>query len=482
MQSPQPEPFETLIPARLDRLPWSPFHWLFIIGLGVTWVLDGLEVTIMGAVSAELERPDVLHLSAAKIGFISSCYLAGAVLGSLAFGHLTDRFGRRKFFFLTLLIYLTGVGLTALSWNLASFSVFRFVTGAGIGGEYSAVNSAIDELVPARVRGRVALLINGSFWLGAMVGSACTVVILDPAIFPPNLGWRLGFGIGPVIGLAIIYLRRFIPESPRWLMTHGRLAEAEMIIRKIEASSFKRQSPNDLPVELLLTIHPRSRFGLQVAARAILTEYRARAYLGFGLMAAQAFAYNAIFFTYALVLHRYYFVPPQRAGLYLLPFALGNFCGPLFLGRFFDTIGRRPLIAASFAASGMILMLTGWLFANQALTTFSQVALWTVMFFFASAAASSAYLTVSELFPLELRAIAIAIFYAAGTAVGGMVGPWFFGFLIDTGSRRMLFLGYAISAGLMIAAAALELLLGVDAERRSLEEIAPPLSSRRLDQ
>jgi MFS family permease len=474
----QLESFETLIPARLDRLPWSRFHWLFVVGLGITWILDGLEVTIMGAVSAVLERPDVLNLSATKIGFISSCYLTGAVLGSLIFGYLTDLFGRRRLFFLSLLTYLTGVGLTALSWNLASFAAFRFVTGAGIGGEYSAVNSAIDELIPARVRGQVDLIINGSFWLGAAVGSAATLVMLDPAVFRPNLGWRLGFAIGPAIGLAIIYLRRFIPESPRWLLTHGRLAEAEAIVRRLEARASKHRPSEELPVELPLTIRPIAHFGLNVAVRTIVIQYRARAFLGFGLMTAQAFTYNAIFFTYALVLHRYYSVPPQRAGLYLLPFALGNFCGPLCLGRFFDSVGRRPLIAGSFAISGAILMLTGWLFSNDLLTSFSQVALWTLMFFFASAAASSAYLTVSELFPLELRALAIAIFYAVGTAIGGIGGPWFFGFLIDTGSRRMLFFGYTLSAALMMAAAALEVLLGVDAERRSLEEIAAPLSSR----
>jgi MFS family permease len=451
---------------------------LFVVGLGITWVLDGLEVTIMGAVSAVLQRPDVLNLSATKIGFISSCYLAGAVLGSLTFGHFTDRFGRRRLFFLSLLTYLAGVGLTALSWNLGSFAVFRFVTGAGIGGEYSAVNSAIDELIPARVRGQVDLIINASFWLGAALGSLATLLILDPAVIRANLGWRLGFAIGPIIGVMILYLRRFIPESPRWLLTHGRLAEAETIVCKLENEAFKGDPPEGPPAEFHLTIHPKRHLGLIAAVRTIVSRYRGRAFLGLGLMAAQAFTYNAIFFTYALVLYRYYFVPPQRAGLYLLPFALSNFCGPLCLGRFFDSVGRRPLIAASFATSGVILMLTGWLFSRALLTSFSQVLLWTLMFFFASAAASSAYLTVSELFPLEIRALAIAIFYSVGTAIGGIAGPWFFGFLIDTGSRRMLFLGYTIAAGLMTAAAVLEVLLGVDAERRSLEEIAAPLSSQ----
>ena len=474
-----PEFFETLVPVRLDRLPWCRFHWLLVIGLGITWILDGLEITLMGAVSAVLERPDVLNLSPTKIGFASSCYLAGAVLGALAFGHLTDRFGRRKFFFLSLSIYLAGVGLTAISWDMASIALFRFITGAGIGGEYSAVNSAIDELIPARVRGRVGLMINGSFWLGAAAGSALTRVVLDPAIFPPNLGWRLGFAIGPLAGLVIIYMRRFIPESPRWLLTHGRLSEAERTLGELEGAIFSYQPPEDPCAEPWLKIFPRRHFGLNIALRTIWTEYRARAFLSLGLMAAQAFMYNGIFFTYALVLNRYYAVPAQSAGLYLLPFALGNFCGPLLLGRLFDTVGRRPMIAATYAASAIILTLTGWLFANHLLTGFSQVALWTLMFFFASAAASSAYLTVSELFPVELRALAIAIFYAGGTAAGGIGGPWFFGFLIDSGSRRMLFFGYAAAAALMFAAAVLEVALGVDAEGRSLEDIAAPLSSAR---
>jgi MFS family permease len=472
------ETFDTLIPVRLDRLPWSRFHWLLVVALGITWILDGLEVTLMGAVAAVLERRDVLNLSGAQIGFISSCYLAGAVLGALIFGHLTDRFGRRRFFFLTLAIYLIGVGLTAFSWNFASFASFRFITGAGIGGEYSAVNSAIDELTPAGLRGRVALMINGSFWLGAAAGALLTRGILDPTLFSPNLGWRLGFALGPAIGLVILYLRRFIPESPRWQLTHGRLAEAEATVRQLEAAAFRPQPAEDPPVELTLTIRRRAHFGLGLAVSAIVAGYRARAFLGFVLMAAQAFVYNAIFFTYALVLSHYYAVLPQNAGLYLLPFALSNFCGPLLLGRFFDTIGRRPLIAGSYAVAGISLMLTGWLFAHDLLTIFSQVALWTLMFFFASAAASSAYLTVSELFPLELRALAIAIFYSTGTAVGGIVGPWIFGFLIDSGSREMLFLGYAIAAALMLVAALFEMALGVDAEGRSLEEIAAPLSTR----
>jgi MFS family permease len=473
------EVFETLIPARLDRLPWSRFHWLLVVGLGITWVLDGLEVTLMGAISAVLQRHDVLHFTAAQIGSISSAYLVGAVLGALVFGHLTDRYGRRTFFFVSLGTYLIGVALTALSWNLASFALFRFLTGAGIGGEYSAVNSAIDELIPARLRGRIDLMINGSFWLGALAGAASTGLILNTRIFPIDLGWRLGFGIGAIIGVVILYLRRFIPESPRWLITHGRREEAEELVRDFEAElgSVERARLAGLEGVQPLRIKVRHDFGLEVIARPLLKEYRERSVLGVSLMTAQAFLYNAIFFTYALVLNRYYGVSYETTGLYLMPFALSNFIGPMVLGHFFDTVGRRPMIAGTFTASALILIVTGYFFERGALTATSQTVLWTVMFFFASSAASSAYLTVSEIFPLEVRALAIAIFFSIGTAVGGVVAPWFFGVLIDTGSRRALNVGYLIASGLMLAAAGVELRFGVAAERAGLEAIAKPLSS-----
>jgi MFS family permease len=450
-----------------------------VIGLGITWVLDGLEVTLMGAISAVLQRPDVLHFSAAQIGAISSAYLVGAVLGSLVFGHLTDRHGRRKFFFISLGIYLLGVGLTAFSWNLWSFALFRFITGAGIGGEYSAVNSAIDELIPARFRGRVDLMINGSFWLGAAVGAASTVVLLNPLILPVDLGWRLGFGAGAVIGLVILYMRRFIPESPRWLVTHGQRAAAEATVAAIERTVEHRTGVRlaDPPPDETLRLHARYRFGLVAVLKPMLTRYRARSMLGLSLMVAQAFVYNAIFFTYALVLSRYYAVPVHNTGLYLLPFALGNFLGPVALGHFFDTLGRRQMITATFATAGLLLMATGWLFVRGDLTATTQTILWSVIFFFASPAASSAYLTVSEIFPLEMRALAIAVFYSAGTAVGGVVAPWFFGRLIDSNSRAELFWGYLVAAALMLAAAVIEATLGVAAERTSLEKIAAPLSS-----
>jgi len=433
----------------------------------------------MGAISAVLQRPDVLHFSAAQIGGISSAYLAGAVLGSLLFGHLTDRHGRREFFFISLAIYLTGVGLTAFSWNLWSFALFRFLTGAGIGGEYSAVNSAIDELIPARFRGRVDLMINGSFWLGAAAGAASTVVLLNPRILPINLGWRLGFGVGAILSACILYLRRYIPESPRWLVTHGQREAADAAVAEIERTVVSETGARlaDPPADDALRLHERRHFGLSVVLRPMVTQYRAHSMLGLVLMVAQAFMYNAIFFTYALVLTRYYGVSAHAAGLYLLPFALGNFLGPVALGHFFDTIGRRQMISTTFALAAMLLIVTGWLFARGTLTATTQAILWSVMFFFASPAASSAYLTVSEIFPLEMRALAIAIFYSAGTAVGGVVAPWFFGRLIDSQSRTALLWGYLVAAALMLLAATVEAIFGVAAERTSLEKIAAPLSS-----
>jgi MFS family permease len=471
--------FETLIPARLDRLPWSEFHYLLVIGLGITWVLDGLEITLMGAISAVLLRPDVLHLSGAQIGAISSAYLTGAVLGSLVFGHLTDRYGRRMFFFVSLGIYLVGVGLTAFSWNFWSFAIFRFVTGAGIGGEYSAVNSAIDELIPARFRGRVDLIINGSYWLGAAAGAASTLILLNPRFLAVNVGWRAGFGAGAIIGLVIIYMRRFIPESPRWLVTHGQREAAEKALAGLEEEVARETGARleDPPRSESLKIRVRHEFGLEVILKPLVSKYRARSVLGIALMSAQAFVYNAILFTYALVLTRYYAVPADKTGIYLLPFAAGNFLGPVLLGHFFDTIGRRQMITATFGLAAAVLMLNGYLFVHGSLSATSQAVLWTVMFFFASPAGSSAYLTVSEIFPLEMRALAIAVFYSIGTGVGGVIAPWFFGRLIDSQSRSELFLGYLIAAALMVVAAIVEATVGVAAEQTSLEKIAEPLSS-----
>ena len=473
------ETVETLIPARLDCLRWSRLHSLLVIGLGITWILDGLEVTLVGAISAVLQRRDVLGLSASEIGFLGSAYLIGAVIGSLLFGYLTDRYGRRKFFFISLSVYLAGVALSALAWNGASLAVFRFLTGAGIGGEYSAVNSAIDELIPARFRGRVALAVNGSFWLGAAAGSASTIIILNPHILPYQVGWRFGFAVGAILGTGILYLRRFIPESPRWLVTHGHVADAENVTSSIEAivTGCKSGQPHHdlglVPIRIYLHQH----FNLAALVGPLFAQYRSRAALGFSLMAAQAFMYNAIFFTYALVLNRFYGVAADRTGAYLLPFALTNFAGPLILGPWFDLLGRRAMIAGTYGLSALVLGASGALFARGILSAFSQTAIWAGMFFFASPAASSAYLTVSEIFPLEMRSLAIAVFYSAGTGIGGVVAPWFFGELIDSGSREALFAGYIVAAALMAVAAAIELLIGVDAERKQLEQIAAPLSA-----
>ena len=470
-------PYFTNIPARLDRLPWSRFHWLVVWALGITWILDGLEVTLVGAVSGVLQEPEVMNFTPAVIGFIASMYLAGAVAGSLVFGYLTDRWGRKRLFFLTLAVYLVGVLLTALSWDKWSFALFRFMTGAGIGGEYAAINSTIDELIPAAYRGRVDIIVNGSYWIGAALGAASTIVILDPRLLPPNLGWRIGFGMGALVGLFILALRKYIPESPRWLMTHGYQREAEESIEQIESEVAGQTGETLEPVTGPgLKIHPRKVFGFALVARTLLSTYRSRSILGLLLMISQAFLYNAVFFTYALILTRFYNVPAGHTGIYLLPFALGNFAGPLILGHFFDVIGRRQMISATYAISALLLAATGWLFSEGLLSANSQTALWTIIFFFASAAASSAYLTVSEIFPLEIRALAIALFFSVGTAAGGVAAPWLFGYLIGSGSRVNIFYGYLVAAILMFMAAVVEARYGLKAERRSLEELAAPLS------
>jgi MFS family permease len=471
------ETIESYVPARLDRLPWSRWHWLIVVSLGATWILDGLEVTLAGSLGGILTRRETLGLTDTEVGATATCYLAGAVIGALLFGYGTDRFGRKKLFFITVAVYLTGTALSAFSWNFASYAFFRALTGAGIGGEYAAINSAIDELIPARVRGRVDLMINGSYWVGAALGSGATVILLEPNRFPVSLGWRFAFGIGATLGLIVIFFRRWIPESPRWLMIHGRNAEAERIVDEVE----RRIGVNpDLPAHDSppTRIHTRTHTPWREIWNAVAHQHRDRSFLGLVLMTTQAFFYNAIFFTYALVLMRFYGVPGQSVGGYLLPFALGNVLGPIVLGHLFDTIGRKQMIAATYGLSGILLALAGWLFHAGLLTAQTQTLAWTIIFFVASAAASSAYLTVSEIFPLEIRAFAIAIFYAVGTLTGGVGAPILFGWIIGTGSSDALFIGYLVAAVLMIFGAIVELWLGVAAERRPLEHVAAPLSSR----
>jgi len=465
---------ETDIPSRLDNLRFGPWHIRVVIALGITWILDGLEVTIVGSIGSVLQEPETLGLSATEVGLSGSVYIAGAILGALIFGHLADRHGRKKLFLITLALYVVATLATAASLGFWSFAVCRFFTGMGIGGEYSAINSAIDELIPARVRGVVDLGINGSYWIGTALGAVLSSILLDPRVLGHAWGFRAAFALGALLALAIVLVRRFLPESPRWLMVRGRHAEAQQIVSEIE----QQATPWDpaLPPRTL-RIQLGEHIGLGRVARVVFSQYRSRAVLGLTMMIAQAFFYNAIFFTYSLTLTQFYSVRPEHVGRYLLPFALGNFLGPIVLGRYFDQLGRRPMIVLTYALSGVILLATGVAFKLVWLTAVTHTLMWSVAFFFASAAASSAYLTVSELFPLELRALAIALFYAVGTGTGGLIAPALFGALIESRGRTELCLGYAIGAALMLIAAWVAYRLGVAAERRGLEDLAPPLSA-----
>jgi len=480
MSTPTPDIIDTDIPSRLDRLRWSRFHWLIVGALGITWVLDGLEVTLAGSVSGALKASPALHLTDAQVGASASAYLAGAVLGALFFGWLTDLLGRKKLFFITLGVYLAATAATAFAQDFSTFALFRFLTGCGIGGEYVAINSAIQELIPARYRGRTDLAINGSFWLGAVLGSLGTMVLLEPGRFPPDIGWRIAFGIGAVLGAVVLVFRRSLPESPRWLLVHGRVAEAEKIVSQIEQRVAGEQPApaHDEPPPRRLRLRARAHtVNLVDLAVSLFRHYPRRAFLGLVLMAAQAFFYNAIFFTYALVLGKFFGIADEKVGLYILPFAVTNFLGPLTMGWMFDHFGRRPMIAGTYAVSGLLLGVTALLFVSGVLTAVTLTVAFAVVFFFASSAASSAYLTVSESFPLEVRALAIAVFYAFGTGLGGIAAPWVFGALIGTGQPASIAGGYAFGAGLMIFAAIVAWWLAVPAERRSLEDVARPLSS-----
>jgi MFS family permease len=467
---------ETSIPSRLDSLRWSGFHTRVVIALGITWILDGLEVTLAGTLSGALKESPALHFTNFEVGVSNSAYLAGAVLGALGFGWLTDRIGRRKLFFITLVLYLTATAATALSWDVASYALFRFLTGAGIGGEYTAINSTIQELVPARYRGWTDLVINGSFWVGAAMGAVSAIVLLDPAVIDPDLGWRLAYLTGACLGLVVFVMRMWIPESPRWLMIHGHPERAHAIVDDIERSVIGNvQDPRQHPLPKI-KLKMRDHTSLREVARTLFFAYRQRSLVGLALMIAQAFFYNAIFFTFALVLTDFYGIAANQIGWYILPFAAGNFLGPVLLGRLFDTLGRRAMIAFTYGVSGVLLALSGYLFSIGVMSAQAQTIAWMVIFFFASPAASAAYLTVSETFPLEVRALAIALFYAVGTGIGGVVGPALFGALIDTGSRNSVFAGYLFGSALMIAAAVIAWRYCIAAERRALESVARPLA------
>lgn len=470
---------ETKIPRRLDRLPWSRWHWYIVVALGTVWILDGLEVTIKGAVGAQLTES--LGFSTFRVGALASIYIFGAISGALVWGFLTDRFGRRLLFMITLSVYMVGVVGTALAglWELGAaymwFGAARFLTGFGIGGEYAAVNSAIDELMPARVRGHIALTINGSWWVGTMIAAALGFLYLN--VFPANIGWRVAFGQGIVIAFGVLLLRRYVPESPRWLITHGRQDEADQIMRQIERSVEERTGeslpePADEPMRLRM----RRSTGFLEIAKTVFVLYPRRAVVGFSLFVAQAFLYNAVLFTFGLMLNTFYDVPARNVGLFLIPFGAANFLGVVVLGRFFDTWGRRVMIPLTFLLAGTFALITGWLFTIDALTVGWLTLGWAVIFFFATAGASSAYLTVSETFPMEIRAMVIAFFYAIGTAAGGIAGPLLYGALIATETRFNVFLGYLVAAGLMIVAGLVHRLLGVEAGQQSLEDIAAPLS------
>jgi MFS family permease len=467
---------ETSIPSRLDSLRWSGFHTRVVLALGITWILDGLEVTLAGALSGALKESPRLHFTNFDVGFSNSAYLAGAVLGAFGFGWLTDRIGRKKLFFITLAVYLTATAATALSWNMASYALFRFLTGAGIGGEYTAINSTIQELVPARYRGWTDLLINGSFWIGAAMGAVSAIVLLDPHLIGPDLGWRLAYLTGACLGLVVFVMRMWIPESPRWLMIHGQPDQAHAIVDDIERSVTGEVQDPRQHAWPKIKLQMRHHTPLREVAHTLFSLYRQRALVGLALMTAQAFFYNAIFFTFALVLTDFFGIASNQVGWYILPFAAGNFLGPLLLGRLFDTLGRRAMIAFTYGISGVLLAASGYLFSIGALSAQTQTIAWMVIFFFASPAASSAYLTVSETFPLEVRALAIALFYAVGTGIGGVAGPALFGALIDTGSRNSVFAGYLLGSGLMIGAAVIAWRYCVAAERQPLESVARPLA------
>lgn len=468
-----PDVVRSLVPARMDRLPWAKFHWMVVTGLGVSWILDGLEIQLVA--SAGFQK--TLGMTTAEVAFAGTIYLIGQVVGALTFGRLTDSWGRKKLFIITLAIYLVGSGVAGLATSIWFLYLFRFVAGLGIGGEYTAINSAIDELIPARYRGRVDIAINGTYWAGAGLGAFASLWLLDPAYVGENVGWRIGFFIGPVMGLVIIWLRRHIPESPRWMLTHGRAEEAERIVEETEASVRAQGIELEpVPESRAMLVRAKEDVSLKQLAHVFFKEYPTRTLLGITMMVTQSFLYNAIFFTYALVLQNFYGTTPASTQYYFFPFAIGNLLGPLLLGHFFDTVGRRKMIFLSYGFAGLVLAVSAFLFQAGALTATTQTMLWCLAFFFASAGASAAYLTVSEIFPLEVRGQAISYFFATAQ-VAGAIAPAIYGLLIGDGTERTpLFYGYLVGAAIMIAGGTVALIYGVDAEQKGLEDVARPLS------
>jgi MFS family permease len=471
------EVLRTNVPARLDRLPWARWHWMIVIGLGTVWILDGLEVTIVGNLSGRLaEKGSGLPITQSQVtGLGAAMYVLGACLGALFFGWLTDRFGRKKLFMITLGVYLFGTAMTALSFHAWWFFLFRFITGAGIGGEYAAINSAIDELIPARYRGRIDIAINGTYWAGAAFGALLTVPLLTQ--LPVNWGWRVAFGLGVVLGLVILLVRRNVPESPRWLFIHGRGKEAEDLVKTVEEIVERQDKVVLEPAEEYIEIHPRKTIGFVQIAKTLIRDYPRRSVLGLALFIGQAFLYNAITFGYAQILQTFFNVQPGHTGYYFAVICVGNLLGPLLLAPLFDSWGRKIMITGTYVLSGVLLLVTARLFDSGALSATTMTLCWCVVLFFASAGASAAYLTVSEIFPMETRALAIAFFYAVGTAAGGITGPLLFAHLVGTGKVGDTALAFVIGAVLMILAGLVELVLGVKAERRSLESLATPLSA-----
>jgi MFS family permease len=473
MQAEPAKPIRSLVAARMDRLPWTAFHWSIIIGLGTSWILDGLEIQIVATAGYAHD----LQMNSAQVGFTGTIYLVGEVVGALYFGRLSDKLGRKRLFILTLAIYLVGSGIAGLSPAMWFLWIFRFIAGLGIGGEYTAINSAIDELIPSRYRGRVDIAVNGTYWAGAAIGAFANLFLLADENFANSWGWRIGFFIGPFLGLIIIYIRKHIPESPRWLTTHGHQKEAEETVDKIE-NDIKANGGTLSPVDegQAMNIAPLTNVPFRQVARTFLRVYPRRTFLGLSMMITQSFLYNAIFFTYALVLKEFYGISSANIAFYFFPFAIGNLAGPLVLGPLFDTLGRRKMIFGTYALAGIVLAVSAALFQAGVLNAATQTIFWCVSFFFASAGASSAYLTVSEIFPLELRGQAISYFFAIGQIVGS-IAPTLYGAMIGNGtSRGPLAAGYYLGAGIMIVGGLIALIFGINAERQSLESIADPLS------